>query len=224
MEKNMIKLPDFSKSFEYENNFYLSCDSSRMSKVLAHYELFKAVQGLPGAVVECGLFKGLSFIRFAHLRELFNNPYAYKLIGFDTFAGFPKTDFKDDEKHRDVFIKTAGEQSIGEDQLWEVLRHKGLDKNVELIKGDIVETVPQYVKDNPHLKISLLNLDTDIYEPAKIVLENLWDRIVKGGILISDDYNVFPGETKVMDDFFKDKNVTIKKFPFAMTPCYVIKQ
>jgi len=46
----MINLPDFSKIFDYENNFYVSCDSSRITKLIAHYELYKMVCGLPGAI------------------------------------------------------------------------------------------------------------------------------------------------------------------------------
>ena len=58
----MIPLPDFEKSFEYENNFYLSCHITRISKILAQYELFKLVNKIPGAIVECGVFKGESLI------------------------------------------------------------------------------------------------------------------------------------------------------------------
>ncbi|MBK5245369.1 MAG: dTDP-6-deoxy-L-hexose 3-O-methyltransferase, partial [Eubacteriaceae bacterium] len=76
---------------------------------------------------------------------------------------------------------------------------------------------------NPHLKISLLNLDTDIYEPAVTILEHLWPRIVRGGVLILDDYGTFPGETKAVDDYFDGKDIIINKFDFAMTPCYIIK-
>jgi len=85
----MFNLPDFSKAFEYENNFYLSCDNTRLSKILAHYELFKATMDLPGEIVECGVFKGASFVRFAGFRDLFCNPFNHKLIGFDIFGKFP---------------------------------------------------------------------------------------------------------------------------------------
>ena len=68
----MIKLPDFEKKFDYENNFYLSCDATRLNKPLAHYELFKQVKDLEGDFVECGVFKGISFIRFAIYRQLMN--------------------------------------------------------------------------------------------------------------------------------------------------------
>ena len=219
----MISLPDFEKAFEYENNFYLSCDITRISKILSHYEIYKMIKEVPGEIVECGVFKGASFLRFAMFREIFGNPFSKKIIGFDTFGKFPETNFQDDKKARNKFIDSAGEDSISKDQLFEILNQKNLNRHLDLIEGDITKTVPDYVKTNPELKISLLNLDTDIYEPAVSILENLYPRITKGGILMLDDYGTHPGETKAVDEYFENKNVEIKKFPFAMTPCYIIK-
>lgn len=220
----MITLPDFKKAFDYENDFYLSCDINRMSKVLAQYELYKKIVDISGEIVECGVFKGASFSRFAMLRGLFNNIHAKKLIGFDIFGEFPETEFTDDKEMRRKFIEEAGSQSISKEQLEQVLIHKGLYKNVDLVSGDIVKTVPEYVKLHPELKISLLNLDTDIYEPAVTILENLYPRVVYGGVIIFDDYGTFPGETKAVDEFFSERKVVIRKFPFAMSPSYIIKE
>ena len=220
----MIKLPDFEKSFEYENNFYLSCDITRISKILAHYEAYKMIKEIPGEIVECGVFKGVSLVRFAMFREIFSNPFSKKVIGFDTFDKFPTTSFKDDDEARAKFIEAAGEDSISKKQLLEILEHKEINKFVELVEGDVTTTIPEYVKDNPELKISLLNLDTDIYEPAVTILEELYPRITKGGILLLDDYGTHPGETKAVDEYFHNKNVEIKKFPFTMTPCFIIKK
>ena len=219
----MISLPDFEKAFEYENNFYLSCDITRISKILSHYEIYKMIKEVPGEIVECGVFKGASFLRFAMFREIFGNPFSKKIIGFDTFGKFPETNFQDDKKARNKFIDSAGEDSISKDQLFEILNQKNLNRHLDLIEGDITKTVPDYVKTNPELKISLLNLDTDIYEPAVSILENLYPRITKGGILMLDDYGTHPGETKAVDEYFHNKNIEIKKFPFAMTPCYIVK-
>jgi len=219
----MIKLPNFSKSFEYENNFYLSCDVTRISKILAHYELFKIASQTPGAIVECGVFKGTSLLRFAMFRNLFGNTFSKKIIGFDTFGRFPNTKFTEDKKLRNKLIKDAGEQSISKTQLFKVLKHKGIDKSVELVSGDITKTVPEYVRAHPELKISLLNIDADIYEPSVTALKYFYPKVVKGGVVIFDDYGVFPGETKAVDEYLKNENIEIKKFPFAMTPCYVIK-
>ncbi|MBU3915368.1 TylF/MycF family methyltransferase [bacterium] len=220
----MIELPDFKKCFEHENGFYLTTDVTRLGKVLAHYELFMMVNELPGAVVECGVFKGASIARFATFRHLFSIAQSKKIIGFDTFGTFPETMFEDDKKDRDRFIGAAGDQSISEEQMMTVLKHKKCDENVELVKGDICLTVPEYVKKHPELRISLLNLDTDIYEPSVTILEYLYPRIVKGGILILDDYAEWPGETKAVDDYFKDQNVIIQKFPFCQFPSYIIKE
>lgn len=220
----MIELPDLAKSFEYENNFYLSCDSSRISKILAHYELYKKALSVPGVIVECGVFKGASLSRFVMFRDLFENSHSKKIVGFDAFGEFPITNYNDDKIFRQNFIDDAGEEGISTDQLYQVLENKGLNQNVELIKGDINNTVPEYIEKHPELKISLLNLDTDIYEPAVTILEKLYPRITNGGILIIDDYGVFPGETKAVDEFLKGKKVKIRKFPFAKTPSYIIKE
>jgi len=220
----MIELPDPAKSFEYENNFYLSCESSRMGKMLAHYELFKMVKSVPGAIVECGVFKGVSLARFAMMRDLFGHADTRKIIGFDTFGPFPETAFEQDKKQRDKFIQTAGPESISAAQLMEVLKRKGVDSNVELVEGDVCETVPRYVEEHPELRISLLNLDTDIYEPAVAILKHMWPLIAKGGILMLDDYGVFPGETKAVDEFFGAEKARIRKLPFSKTPCFIVKE
>lgn len=220
----MIKLPDFSRAYEYENDFYLSCDRQRIGKLIAHYELYKMSQDVKGDIVECGVFKGASLVRFAMFRKLFKENSDKKIIGFDSFAEFPQTNFEADKKLRDHIVKEAGEQSISADQLMEVLKNKECNNSVELVAGDITVTVPEYLKNNPDLKISLLNLDTDIYEPSVTILENFFPRLQKGGILILDDYNVFPGETKAADDYFKGMNIEIKNFSFSNTPCYLIKE
>ncbi len=219
----MISLPDFEKAFEYENNFYLSCDITRISKILSHYEIYKMIKEIAGEVVECGVFKGASYLRFVMFREIFGNPFSKKIIGFDTFSKFPETSFQDDEKARKQFINSAGSDSISKEQLLKILNYKGLNKHIDLIEGDITETVPAYVKANPELKISLLNLDTDIYEPAVTILEHLYPKITKGGILMLDDYGTHPGETKAVDEYFQNKDIEIKKFSFAMTPSYILK-
>ena len=217
----MIELPDFSNAFEYENYFYLSCKNSRLSKIVIHYELFKMAIDIPGEIIECGVFKGCSLIRFAMLRNIFN--ISKKIIGFDVFGEFPRAESEADRVRLKEFVQDAGSESISVEQLLEVLKNKNIE-NVELVPGDICETVPKYVEDYPELSISLLHLDADLYEPTAVALKCLWPRIVKGGVLILDNYNDVEGETKAVDEYFKDKNLKICKFPFCETPSYIIKE
>ncbi|MFT6777539.1 MAG: hypothetical protein ACI9J4_000118 [Paraglaciecola sp.] len=214
---------DIEKSFDFENGFYLSCNSQRISKFIAHYELFKKTLNLAGDIAEFGVFKGASLSRFALLRELFCVPASKKIVGFDVFGEFPETEFTADKTARDNFISTAGFSGIEKEQLERSLELRGLNKNLELVKGDIIETLPKWIEKNPHSRFSLVNLDTDIYEPAVVILEHIWPRLVTGGVLLLDDYGVFPGETAAVDEFFKGINVKIQKLPHGKSPSFIIK-
>lgn len=213
---------DTDKMFDYENGFYTTANESRFGKLLAQYEIYKKIICLPGAIVECGLFRGNSFFRFAHFRDIFESIYSRKLIGFDTFGKFPKTNFAEDEKYVNNFINSAGEKSVKIKEIRRVMKYKNI-QNYELIKGDIINTVPQYCSDNPHLKIALLHIDTDVYEPAVTILQNMFDRVVKNGIVMLDDYATFPGETKAVDEFIKDRNLLVQKLSISHIPSYIVK-
>tara|TARA_B110000014_G_scaffold127535_1_gene87878 strand:+ start:112 stop:771 length:660 start_codon:yes stop_codon:yes gene_type:complete len=219
----MIKLPNKKNSFEFENNFYFTCNNDRISKIIIQYELFLKTQKIKGDIVECGVFKGTSLIRFGIFRDILKNK-SKKLIGFDTFGKFPSAGFSKDVKQRKKFLEQSGGESISKKQLLKILNEKKISKNIELVEGDIIKTLPKYVKKHPNMKISLLNLDVDLFEPTKIILENLFPKIVKGGIIILDDYNIFPGETKAVKEYFKDKKVIIKKFDYRKSPSYIIKK
>ena len=220
----MTRFSDFADAFEHENNFYLTSHVTRISKILAHYELYKMSLDLPGAIVECGVFKGASLIRLATFRELFENSFSRPVIGFDAFGEFPDTVNEEDDKFREKFESVTGEdEGIAVDQLHKVLNHKGIDENIELVQGDVRETIPAYCKSHPELKIALLNLDTCTYDSCKVILECLYPRIVSGGVVILDDYGAVAGETIADDEFFKDLEPQIKKFRFSRSPCYLIK-
>ncbi len=157
-------------------------------------------------------------------RQLFETQESRKLIGFDVFGKFPTTSYEHDLLPRQSFVNNAGDSSITKENLIECLRLKNADGNVTLIEGDINKVLPEYCEANPQLRIALLNLDTDIYEPAVTILKHLWPRIVTGGVLLLDDYGVFPGETKAVDEYFFSNPQTIEKLPFAATPSFIVKR
>jgi len=221
LNRIMIKLPNFYKSFDYENNFYLSCDNSRIGKMLAHYELLKLSSKIPGHIIEFGVFKGVSLIRFATFLKLIKSNK--KIIAFDAFGKHPTTKVLSDHKRRNKLL-SHGEEGISEKQLMKILKHKRLEKNIQLIKGDITKTGPRYLKQHPQLKISLLNLDVDFYEPSISILKNFYPKLSKGGILMLDDYGIWDGETLATDEYFAGKKIKIRKFSFSQTPSYVIKR
>jgi len=72
---------EVDKQWDYENGFYLTSHLTRLSKMLAHYELYKSIVKLPGHIVECGVFKGASLIRFCTYRKILESPFSRKVIG-----------------------------------------------------------------------------------------------------------------------------------------------
>lgn len=212
---------DFTKQFEYENKYYLTATVGRMSKFATHLELFRRVSGLAGDIVECGVFKGVSLSRLVKFRSLFENSFSKKIIAFDTFEEFPEAQYELDKDKREQFVQEAGSKSISKEELISIFKKLSLYENIELIEGNIMETVPDYKLKNPHLKISLLHIDVDLYEATKVCLEELYPLVVRGGIVILDDYTAFAGANKAIDDFFLNKDVRIQKLPYSCAISFV---
>jgi len=220
----MNELPDFDRAFDHENAFYLTCEPARIGKFIAHYELFKMSLDIPGAIVECGVFVGASLMRFAAMRQMFGGSHSKKLIGFDAFGQFPDVEADGDRKFRDHFIKhTETTSGLSVAQISKALHHKGIVDNFDLIASDVVDTIPKYADEHPEMRISLLNIDTCTYNSCLKTLENLYSRVSAGGIVVLDDYAAVDGETRADEEFFAEKNVTIRKLPYARSPCYFVK-
>ena len=213
-----------SRQFEYENGFYLTASVDRISKFVTHLDLFRRISGLPGAIVECGVFKGASLCRWTKLRALLENNGSRRIVAFDTFGKFPEADFAEDRGRRNDFVSAAGDSSIARDALEALLRDQGVSDNVDLIAGDIAETVPAYVENRPELKIAMLNIDVDLLAPTRICLEWLYPRLVKGGVAILDDYGAFAGANRAIDDYFADTDVRIQKLPYSSNVAFVVKE
>lgn len=230
---NLIKLPEFSvqNMYEAETNFNLMMTHERLAKFLVHWEVMKLTNAIPGSIVECGVFKGTSFSRFALMRQLLGGDFSSKLIGFDCFSdSYPNTSYDEDKDQRDHWIDTAGPASISVGQLERLLTEKRIS-NFELVAGDACKTVPEYCQENKGLKISLLNIDIDFVEPTLSALTNFFPRVVSGGIVLLDNYAgegtsglSYHGDTLAIDNYFADQQIEIKRFPFAARPAYIVKQ
>lgn len=215
-------LPSPDEAYAYENAFYLTCSPARIGKLVAHIDLYRQASHVPGAIVECGVFKGASFARLAVARHLFESEGTRPLVGFDTFGTFPATAFEPDRDPRQRFIASAGAESISVEQLRGVLAHKGCGAHVTLIEGDICETVPAYVAAHPELRIALLHVDVDIFEPTDTVMTRLAPLVVPGGIIVLDDYGIFPGATRAIDAWLAGRPEQLQKLPYALAPSYVV--
>lgn len=125
----MINLPEFNEQTMYdaETTFHLLLTEERLGKFLVHWEAMKMVQNTPGTIVECGVFKGTSFMRLALMRSFLGSNFSAKLLAFDMFGdAYPETSNQEDFAQRSHWIDTAGPSSISTDQLSLCLTNAGV--------------------------------------------------------------------------------------------------
>ncbi|MDR1216615.1 MAG: TylF/MycF family methyltransferase [Treponema sp.] len=217
---------DFGNPYEYENGFYLTSAPPRIAKSIAHYELYKKIVNLPGEVVECGVFKGMSLIRFATYREIMESQFSRKIIGFDAFGKFPDNVSMAVDKDFIKNFETDAGDGISKEDLEDILKYKNF-QNIFLIKGLIPDTFSEYFGKKSATQIALLHIDVDVYEATKACLDHLYDRVVKGGIIVFDDYGEVDGATKAINEFIsslgKDGSI-IQKSPYNYVPTFMIKE
>lgn len=215
------------------DNFTKYVSRQAISRFLARYELFKMIINVKGSIVEAGVHNGGGVFAWAKMSSIFE-PYATKrkIIAFDTFEGFPDVCEKD-KGFANLECCRKGGFSLEYDvynELQDCI--KEYDENrflnqiskIDLVKGDATVTIPQYLNNNPHLVIALLFMDFDIYEPTKIALEHLLDRVPKGGIVVFDEINDpnWPGETLALIEKMGSLNkLEINKFEFDPHIAYV---
>lgn len=206
------------------NNLLLSSDIDRVRKLLCRYELFKRSLPLPGDIVECGVFKGAGWMYWLKLLRLFAEGEQKRVVGFDTFGNFADSLLDYEKESAKSFVNEASFEGIDPLLLESSAKQFGFN-NCELVSGDVIETIPEYAKNNPGFRISLLNLDFDTYKGTKVALEVLYDYITPGGIVVLDEYGKRGwGESDAVDEFLKGKKIELQAIRQSFQPtAYFIK-
>lgn len=214
------KLANFPKYVRRQN----------LARFLVQTEIFKLQLPVKGSIVECGVHHGGGVMAWAKLSTTLE-PYNYhrKIIGFDTFEGFPHVAPIDVLNHPEVKEGMFSEAYSIFDEL--SLCIDEYDKNrflnhipkVELVQGDANLTIPAYIQRNPHLLVSLLYLDFDVYEPTVTALRMLLPRMPRGAILAFDEINnsEWPGETAALLEEMNIKECELRCFEYEPNISYM---
>ena len=203
-------------------NFPKYVRRQNITRFLALYEIFKLALPVKGSVVECGVnngFGSMSWAKFSAILEPVN--LTRRIYGFDTFEGFPSVSEADRSTHSQ-HVKEGDlaadvlEELEGLTKVYDTTRYLGHVQKVKFIKGDAVETIPKFIEENPHLLVSLLFLDFDLYEPTRVALEHFLPRMPKGAILAFDELDnpLWPGETLAMLEQHSKYNFKIERLEF----------
>ena len=180
----------------------LPLDVRNIGKVAIYVRQVDRVKDVSGAFVECGVWKGRTLLMLAAL----GGP-ARAVWGFDSFRGFPELSAND--------VKESAEREHFRDTSLPMVR-KFLEFNkvsARLVPGYFCDTLPKYKKDvGP---IALLCLDCDIYDSYCVCLEELYDSVAPGGVILLDEYKgeyefrKWPGAAKAVDEFCAARSLSV---------------
>lgn len=211
------------------NNLTLFIKRQSMSRLVFMYEIYKKIINVHGVIVEFGVRWGQDLALFESFRGMLE-PFNYnrKIIGFDTFEGFPSVSTKDN-----LNLNKKGDMHVTKNYdayLEEILQsHENASplshiKKYEMIKGDARVTFKKYLDEHPETIIAFAYFDFDIYEPTKICLELCRDRFTRGSVIGFDELNHpdWPGETLALKEILGLDKVRIERIPFMPTASFII--
>ena len=214
-------------------NLGLHLTSKTFSRILFMNEFYKMGINVVGQVFDFGTRWGHNmaiFIACRGIYEPFNRHR--KLIGFDTFGGFPTVIQKEDGTSKMIEV---GNISVTDDYQAYLEAHLGLlEKNnslphlkkFELIRGDASETIKTYFSENPHALVSHAFFDFDLFKPTRDCLETIWERAPKGSVFGFDEINDedSPGETQALMEVLGISSLRLQKFPWVSRVSYFVKE
>jgi hypothetical protein len=185
---------------------------------------------IPGAFVECGVHTGN--LQVAWISDLQRAGQTRDIYLYDTFKGCTQPSIHD-YTHEDAQIYTMTNSEVMDTwtsqiidettnewcyaPLTDVQNRLGSmgypEANIHYIVGDVLQTLadPANIPD----QIAILRLDTCWYESSKYELEQLYDKVVGGGLIILDDYYHWNGQRKATDEFLQSRNIVVELIPMG---------
>lgn len=215
---------------ETMRNLGLFLNPTDLKKFLFLNDIYSKIVGIHGIVMEFGVRWGQNLNLFQSLRSIYE-PFNYsrKIVGFDTWHGFPSINEKDGKEAyamTGAYNVTEGYKDYLEKVLINLEKESPLGhmKKFELIQGDASSELEKYLGEHPETIISLAYFDFDIYEPTKKCLDLIKPYITKGTVIAFDELNQpkFPGETVAVREALGLDKYSIRRSPFSHYQSYIV--
>ncbi len=200
------------------------------ARMLFMYKIYLKALHTHGVIMEFGVRWGRNMALFTNFRNM-HEPYnlSRRIIGFDTFEGFPRVAGQDGsaEAIRPGALSVApGYESYLGALLaaYEQLAPRSHIKKHEVIKGDVLETLPAYLGKHPETIIALAYFGLDLYEPTKKCLELIRPHLATNSVVGFDELALeeFPGETQALKEAWGLTNLEIIRDPIFPQQSYVV--
>jgi hypothetical protein len=187
-----------------------------LARFIGLYELYKMVLDVSGHIAEAGVYKGFGTIGLAKLAKIFEPESLTLVHGFDWFSGTEPT-----EEEPNVL---PGSYKEDYERLLQLIKAQHLDNIIHIHKIDLKKELSVFFDKNQYMQFKLVILDAGQYDIVMSCLQNFWDRITPGGILVLDQFNheLSPGETRAVKEYLP--NAKIRTFPWLWMPtAYIVK-
>jgi O-methyltransferase len=153
-------------------------------------------QGVPGVIVDCGVWNGGSTILMSVAAP------SRGVWAFDSFEGMPEAGEFDDE----LAHKFTGEVRGSETKLRDGFEHFASSQRLRVAKGWFEETFPRFSEQID--TVAMLHVDADWYESVKVALETFYPKLAAGGYCLVDDYNFWSGTRRAVDEFRAERQIS----------------
>lgn len=191
-----------------------------LGQLTAHYELYKRVGMVDGSIVNCGCLSVEHFTGLVVLNHTLDVANTKKQIVFEKHQ---KNLFYDHTQlpGGGLFYKT---EKIPFDNglVKNRLNESGIKADIEFVTGYVSDAIPQYLIENPELKIAFLSIHLNDYEGTMTALQFFYPRLVKGGVLVFDNYGNNDDDFNAIKDYFAFEKVEIQHFSFKKGPYFVV--
>jgi hypothetical protein len=211
-------------------NLGLHINRQALGRVLFLHELYRRSLTVDGVIMEFGVRWGQTLALFTSFRGLYE-PFNYtrRVVGFDTFDGFPSVS----EHDRPSAVIAQGAYGVTdgyEDYLRSVLDCHEQECPIahitkyEVVKGDVLETVPRYLAEHPETIVALAYFDLDLYEPTRATLEAIRPHLTRGSVVGFDQINCphFPGETLAIREVLGLHNLRLERSTLVSYPAFAV--
>jgi hypothetical protein len=193
-------------------------DKDYTGMLIAQYELYRKVSQLEGCIVKCGVVAGNGLTRFAMLAKLMAVKTIQNLVAFEKnpVPVGVKTTREDNRILLDANNAsiTGGDTNVG---------CQGITDTIQFIPGEVNDAIPNYLIENPEMKIAYLNIDFDEYEATFTTLQYFYPRLVHGGILVLDNYYKKEEDYDAVNDYFQHEKHKIYNFSVNKGPDYLVR-
>ncbi|WP_448625333.1 hypothetical protein [Geodermatophilus sp. URMC 64] len=209
---------------------HLPLYSSRhaVGRVLLMHALYERILDVHGVILLFGVRWGRDLAILQTLRSILEPGNATRrIIGFDTFEGFPSVsdldggarpgDYGVSADHADVLEALLGDRDADEGNPY---------PRREIVQGDATVTLPRWLEGHPETVVAMAYFDMDLYEPTRACLAALEPYITRGAVIGFDEvaHPGWPGETVALREVRGLHRVRLQRTRFAGTPSFFVAE